>query len=253
MLLLRATLALYRDAAIDAARATGRSAFALVLLLLLFPVLAFVQVATSPLGMIGGFIVGFMNAACAGTYLATLQDALDARRTISVASIQANLGRYTSEVLGVAFPIWVVLAIAAFALPGPVAVLVQLAIGVLLNVAPEMIGRSRASGVQLLQDAFFWLKESGVEWYVAQAAVLVPLLLLRPSAFGSVVGMFGPNFGFVNAGSLALSSGSGVAAWATGLALVALVHAIMLFRGALFQRLGQGGRRARVWRARMGS
>jgi hypothetical protein len=253
MLLLRATFALFRDAAIDAARAAGRSAFALVLLLLLFPVLAFVGMATSPLGMVGGFVVGLMNAACAGTYLATLQDALDARRTISISSIQANLGRYTSEVLGVAFPIWVVSAIASFALPGPMVLLLQLAIGVALNVAPEMIGRTRSSGVQLLQDAFIWLKESGVEWFAAQAAVLVPLLLWRPSAFGGVVGMFGPNFGFVNAGSLALSGGSGPLAWAGGLAMVAFVHAIMLFRGALFQRLGQGGRRARVWRARMGS
>jgi hypothetical protein len=252
MLLLRATLALYRDAAIDAARATGRSAFSLVLLLLLFPVLAFVGMATAPLGMIGGFVVGFMNAACAGTYLATIQDALDARRTVSVSSIQSNLGRYTSEVLGVAFPIWVVMAIASVALPGAVVVLLQLGIGVALNVAPEMIGRTRSSGVQLLQDAFFWLRESGPEWFIAQAALLLPLVLLLPSAFGQVVLMFGPNFGFVNAGGLALSVGSGPLAWLAGLGLVAFVHALMLFRGALFQRLGQGGRRARAWRARMG-
>ena len=252
MLLLRATLALYRDAAIDAARATGRSAFALVLLLLLFPALAGVSMATAPLGMIGGFVVGFMNAACAGTYLATVQDALDARRTISVSSIRANLGRYTSEVIGVAFPIWVVIAIASLALSGTVALILQLAIGVALNVAPEMIGRSRSSGVQLLQDAFFWLRESGPEWFVAQGVLLLPLLVLRPSAFGQVVGMFGPNFGFVNAGGLALSAGSGPLAWLAGLGLVAFVHVIMLFRGALFQRLGQGGRRARAWRARMG-
>lgn len=252
MLLFRSTLALYRDSAFDALRATGRSAYALLLLLLLFPALALVGMLTSPLGMIGGFVTGFMNAACAGTYLATLQDALEERRSLSLGSIRGNLGRYTSEVLGVAFPMWIASMIASAVLPGALNGVFQLAVGVLFNVAPEMIGRTRASGLELLQDAVVWLKENGPEWFVPQGVVLLGLLALRPSAFGTVLGMFGPQFGFVNAGALALSVGSGPAAWAGGLLLVGFVHAFMLFRGALFQRLGRGGRRARAWRARMG-
>lgn len=252
VLMIRSTLTLYREAAVDTFRATARSGWAFVLLLLLYPVLTLVAMLVSPLGIIGGFAVGLLNAACAGTYLATLQDALEANRSLSISTVRQNLGRYTSEVIGVAFPIWIGSMIVNVALPGPVAAWLMLGVAVVFNVAPEMIGRTRSAGTAVLVDSVRWLRENGPEWFVPQLLLLVPVLVLRPGAVGDFIGMFGPLFGFVNAGGLALGGGGGPAAWAVGLALVVFVHASMLFRGALYKRLGSGGRRQRAWRARIG-
>ena len=254
--MIRSTLALYRDAAVDAARGTARSGWAFVLLLLLFPLLSLVTMLVSPLGIIGGFVVGFLNAACAGTYLATLQDALESNRSLSISTVRQNFGRYTSEVIGVAFPIWIGSMIANVVLgqvaPPLVVSLLMLGVAVVFNVAPEMIGRTRSSGTALLLDSVRGLRENGPEWFAPQFLLLIPVLLLRPGAVLEFMSMFGPQFGFVNAGGLALGGGGGPTAWLGGLALVAFVHAAMLFRGALYKRLGPGGRRQRLWRARIG-
>lgn len=252
MLLLRSTLSLYKDAALDAARATARSSWGFLLLLALFPLLSLVGTLVSPLGVIGGFISGLLSAACAGTYLATLQDAMESGRSVSFSAVRGNFGRYTSEVIGVAFPLWIGALVAGAVLPSAAVALLMLGVSVVFNVAPEMIGRSRSQGTALLADSARWLKENAPEWFVPQLVVLVPVLLLRPSALVTFASMFGPQFGFVNAGALALSLAGGPSAWLTGLALVAYVHAAMLFRGALYKRLGPGGRRQRLWRARIG-
>ncbi len=252
MLLVRATLQVYRDAGLDAVRATARSAWALILLLLLFPLLTVASLALSPLGVAGGFVVGLLNAACAGTYLATLQDALDERRSLSLSAIRQNLGRYTFDVIGVAFPIWIASMIVGFLIPPAVSWIFPLAVGVVFNVAPEHIGRSRSAGVEVLRESAYWLKDNAPEWFVPQLFLVIPLLAMRPSSAGTILSMFGPLFGFVNAGALAIGAGAGPIGWAIGLALVAFVHATMLFRGALYQRLGRGGRRQRAWKARLG-
>jgi len=252
VLLLRSTLSLYKDAAVDAARATVRSSWGFVLLLLLFPLLSVVSMLVSPLGVIGGFISGLLSAACAGTYLATLQDALESGRSVSLSAVRGNLGRYTSEVIGVAFPLWIGALVAGAVLPSAAVALLMLGVSLVFNVAPEMIGRSRAQGTGLLADSAKWLTQNGPEWFVPQLLLLLPVLVLRPGAVITFASMFGPQFGFVNAGGLALSLAGGPIAWLTGLALVAFVHAAMLFRGALYKRLGPGGRRQRSWRARAG-
>lgn len=252
MLLIRSTLAIYRDSALDAVRATTRSAYGFVFLLLLAPLLKVAGIALSPLGMIGGMAASLLMAACAGTYLATLDDTLGAAssRGLSLATLRGNLGRYTSEVLGVAFPIWIGGLILSF-VPGPLYWIYQVVVAVAFNVSPEMIGRTRSSGIELLGDSLRWLKDNGPEWFIPQALLLLPIALWRPGSVATILSMFGPQFGFVNAGG-ALLGMDGPISWVGAFGMVVYIHAMMLFRAALFIRLGRGGRRQRLWKARVG-
>lgn len=252
--LLTATLKIYRYAGSEAARAFTRSAWALLLLLMCYPLLRFVGVAVSPLGIAGGFIYSLVEAACAGTYLATLQDALSARRSMDLAAIRANLGRYTWEVIGVLFPLWILsMVLGLGGVPGIVGLAVNLAVFLFLNPAPELIGRTRAGGLELLAEAWRFMMHSGPEWIAPHLLILGVGWLIVPADAISLMQLFGPHFGFVDAGALAFAAlGGGPPAWAVGAVVVAAIHGIMLLRGALYVRLGSGGRRARAWRERAG-
>lgn len=247
MKLVVATLRIYGESAVAAGRAFGRSAVAFLLLLAFFPVLWGAGLLLSPFGIVGGLLVSLLSAACAGTYLATLQDALTVRRSVSVAMVRRNVSQYTGDVLSVLFPLWILGTVVALVRVPVLPLVVSLIVALFFNPAPEMIGRSRVRGLDLLGEAARFMGSNWPEWLVPQVVVLVPAAVVLPGAALGLVGLFGPSFGFVQAGSLVLAGGFGVAGWIYGLLAVAFVHLFMLFRGALYERLSVGGRRARAW------
>ncbi len=251
MRILTATLRIYVDAARDAGKAFAGSAWALIALLACFPLLAGARILVAPLGFFGGFLLTFLEAAAAGTYLACLSDALQSRRGIGPDTLRANLGAHTFDIIGVLFPIFVLqLLLLLVQAPVIVTLPVSIAIALFLNPVPEMIGRSRNAGTELLREAGQFMLRNGWEWIVPQLVALGVLYVAFPAKAIAVLGLFGPRFGFTDAGSLAVSAGSGAVGWAIGFGLVAFVHLAMLFRGALYQRLSGGGRRAREWAER---
>lgn len=247
MKLVVATLRIYGESAVVAGRAFGRSAIAFLLLLAFFPVLWGASLVLSPFGIVGGILVSLLSAACAGTYLATLLDALTVRRSVSLEMVKRNLSQYTGDVLSVLFPLWILSMLLGFLQVPLLPLAITVVVSVLFNPAPEMIGRSRSRGLDLLGDAAKFMGANWPEWLLPQLVVLLPAALLLPGAALGLAGLFGPSFGFVQAGSLVLSGGYGPLGWAYGLAVVAFVHLFMLFRGALYERLASGGRRARAW------
>jgi hypothetical protein len=249
--LVTATLRIYLDAGREAGKAFARSAWALVALLICFPALFAVSLLVAPLGFLGGFIYAFAQAACAGTYLASLKDALTLRRSMGPQVLRANLGRYTWEIIGALFPIYLVnLLLGMVDAPTVVHIVVDVAIALFLNPVPEMIGRSRAGGVELLRDAATFMMTRGPEWLVPQVVLVGLAVLVVPAQVIPLLQLFGPSFGFVTAGGLALSVASGTIGWVIGFVLLAAIHFVMLFRGALYERLSGGGRRAREWAER---
>ena len=249
MKLVRSTLLIYQDAGVVAARAFVRSAWAFGLLLVFFPLLWFLSALVAPLGMLGGMLVALVNAACAGTYLATLQDALTVRRPVDFAMVRGNLSRHTNDVLSILFPLWILqLVVGLLQLP-LVPLLVTIAVTLFFNPAPEMIGRSRTRGLEMLGDAAKFMGANWPEWIVPQVVAIGLAAVVFPGSALGIVSLFGPFFGFTNAGSLVLTGGTGLVGWLIGLAAVAFVHLVMLFRGALYERLSTSGRRARAWQA----
>lgn len=246
MQLLTATLRLYLDSARDAGRAFARSAWALGVLVIVAPILTIATLLVGALPMIGGMLVALLMDACAGTYLACLQDALSMRRPMSFAGVRSNLGRYTWDIVSVQFPLWLVtFFLGMLQLPGPLALAFQLACFLFLNALPESIGRSRTRSIDALQEVASFMTREGPEWFVGQLPLFVGLGLWV--GWGTAFD-FGPQFGFILSGGMVFSSltlGGAVVAQALG--LVALTHLWMLFRGALYQRLQAGGRRQRAW------
>jgi hypothetical protein len=242
--LVRATLRIYAESASDAGKAFTRSAWALLVLLCAFPVLLAAARLTAPLGFAGGMIYALLMDAVAGTYLACLQDALAMRRSMGPSIVRANLGRYTWEIVRVNFPIYL-----ATLLVGIVSPALGLALGVaiffFLNPLPEMIGRAGADGVDLIREAARFVLKDGIEWFVAMAVAITPLVLLVSVQAG--LG-FGASFGFVYAGGAVFEAvGRSPVGVVFGLVGVAGTHLVMLFRGALYVRLSSSGRRGRAW------
>jgi hypothetical protein len=244
--LVTATFRLYTEAGRQSALAFTRSAGAVAVLLLAFPVLLIAGFLLSPLGLAGGILVALLADACAGTYLACLQDALGGRRSVGLAAVRANLGRYTWDIVSVQFPLGILhLLLAQLPLPWLVPFAIDLAIFVFFNPIPEMMGRSRNSGIPVYGEALGFMSRAGVEWLIPQAVACGALVLV---AGASTPMLFGPGFGFIAAGGEAVARvGAGPAGWALGLGTLAGIHLLMLFRGALYVRLSEGGRRARAW------
>jgi hypothetical protein len=132
-----------------------------------------------------------------------------------------------------------------------------------LNPVPELIGRSRSGGVDLLREAWAFMGRAGPEWLAAQLVAVLAVWALVPSGHGwmgvtvACADVFGPQMGFMGAASLGWSgSGAAVAgvsgvAMARAIGLVAVVHLVMLFRGALYLRLEGSSRRGRAWAERL--
>jgi hypothetical protein len=252
MELLTVTLQLYADAAKRAGRAFVRSAWALLWLFLCVPLLAAVGVVASRLGVVGGFLVGLAQAAAAGTYLATLYDALSSNRPLGPDTLRANLGRWMWEVLHVLFPLFVLdLLLSVLRIPA-LSIAVAVATFVLLNPVPEIVGRTRHAGVEALAEAWRFMGNNGFEWLLPQVVPVGLAVVLMPDLAVGILQLFGPRMNFIHAGDLALAGGLGSPlGWGPAFGLVAVVHLAMLFRGALFEALGTGSRRARAWQARI--
>jgi hypothetical protein len=114
-----------------------------------------------------------------------------------------------------------------------------------LNALPEMLGRSREGGAALAVACARFMLDNGIEWFLFQLPLVAVFFALGSVDLATAAG---PSFSFVHGGQALLArAGGGPIAWATGLAVVAALHLLMLMRGAVYERLAGGGRRSRTW------
>jgi len=256
-LLLRATLAIYRDAARDAASALARNVWIVALPPLYSVVLALVQGVAGPLGLLGGFVIFLATAGCASSILSVLAEAV-AHERIRVNELGPGFGRYLSSIAGVLFLFWVIeLLLTLIVEQNPAMQWVSLAVNVgvflLCNPLPELVYQGQRDGIGLVDEAVQFMRENAVEWLLPVAILFLPIFAIglregleamahvgATSALGVVeltLRTWLPAMG--EAGQfLVLIGASVVLSW------------IMLFRGFLFRSLASSGRRQRVFAAR---
>src|SRR5947208_12753619 len=103
---MRSTLELYRDAL----RATGRSlvrGWIIALAVVLFAGLMLVAAAiAAPLGILGGFLLGAVNALLIGATLSLVEQAVSSPRQLNLNDIKSSFGQYFWEVITVVFVCW---------------------------------------------------------------------------------------------------------------------------------------------------
>jgi len=257
-LLVRATLALYADAVRDAGRALARNPWIIGLPPLYSVVLTLAQGVAMPLGMLGGFLIFLVTAACVSSFLSVLAEAV-AHERIRLAELGQTFGRYLSSIAGVLFLFWIIgLLLALITQQNPslgwLAIAINLVLFFLVNPLPELVYQSNRDGIGLVDEAVQFMRENAIEWLVPVLILFTPLFALGVRetflAMASV--------GATNALDLVELT---LRAWLPPLGAVGqvlllfaasvLLCWIMLFRGFLFRSLAHSGRRQRVFSARM--
>lgn len=189
-------------------------------------------VLAAGLGLLGGFVVSLVWAACVSSFLYLVEQMLRSG-SVSFTDFQRSFGAYLWDVVGVTFVLWVVFAVATPALrtipQGPGLILaLELLIVVLFNAVPELIYLGHCSSLELLTESYRFIADNWIEWFPATIAMGVPLVLL------------------------ALAPLPPALVWVRPPVAALLVYFTMVARGLLFLELQGSSRRARAFRHRSG-
>lgn len=263
--LIQATLLLYRDALLKAARSFVRCWMIAVAVVIFMVLLAFAGASVGMLGLLGGFLMGAANALLVGATLSLIEDAVTGARPIRFQDIWGSLGSYFWDVIGVLFILWVPMMLLERGMEhnpqGPVITsLIFFLLFIILNPAPEVIYQVRhGSSLDVIRESYEFVVENWIEWFLPLVLLALPLL----AAF--------------------LGNPSGHLAWAGGLSFAQLLFFpwmvlnswlaslgvppdfrwmlvlvvtppfavfLLLFRGHLFAALHGTSRRQRMFRKR---
>lgn len=243
---LRDTTAMYGRALGQAARLLPRNPVlvlpALACLLVPMLVLVLLSSVASALGAFGGLLVGilsvFVESACWSALLASTGEVIRARRLV-VADVRAGFVAYLGDVINVRFVVWLI-SFASAGLPGPMGVMIWLAMVTFFNAVPELIYLGRYGTAELLAASYRFIGERWIEWFPLNL-----LLLLGGVALAALVLAMG-----MQPGARMPTDGAMLAA----LVVVAVWLAFaMLARGVLFLELTESNPRARAFRRAAGA
>jgi hypothetical protein len=250
-------LQIYGVCARDTVAAVRRSPWAVAFLIAAFAAQYLAGVALAPLGMAGSLLLGFLQAFLVGWYLALVRHALLHKRSLSLQDVRDRAGALFRETLSILFLFSIATLLLGTASPMLPLVAVPVA-GIAFNAAPEVIAQGRSVGLEALGDAWEFLRENWPEWLAAQAVVVavfagVHALLFHgfdPFSVIAALQLFGPWFGFFDLPRWGAAWLGPALGWLPAIAFALTAHAVVVFRGFLFQHLSSGSRRARAFRAR---
>lgn len=221
----------------------------------------------APLGLVGGFFLGAVNALLIGATLGLVERAVLGRSRLSVADIWASIGQYFWDVIGLGFVLWVPMMLLDKGLEANpngqfLAAAILLLLFIFLNPAPEVIYQVRHdSPLDVIRESYEFVVDNWIEWFLPLAIVVAPFGL---SFFFGITGRVGRGAGLDFFQVLVLPF-TLVTAWLGYLGLpdqVSAVLAILLaplaavamliFRGHLFAALRGSSRRQRLFQGRFG-
>jgi hypothetical protein len=187
-----------------------------------------------PLGLVGGFLLGFAEAAAFSAYLYFTGEVVS-RSATSLKELRKSFGVFFWSVIGLRFVLWIVdLALESVLAKNPQrgALLTAVALVELiaLNAAPETIYiKGTRSGVDTIMASFQFLQEHWIEWFLPNG-LLIAGAWLAATRLGFALSLVG---------ALGLALGTGV-----------LFHVVMVFRGQLYLALDGSTHRQRMYRYR---
>jgi hypothetical protein len=214
------------------------------------------------LGLIGGFVLGILDALCISSYLYLLSQAVAGSR-ITLGDARRHFASLFFQVIGVLFVLWIVGDLVGFAASAAtehaafITAAYGLAVAVFFNPVPEIIYQSRTPGrtTDVLLASFRFVQASWTEWFLPNVLFAVALIAI---AFGTdalntatLVAMLPSFFSLRGVYQLAPSLLAGEQRPWLWPVLLAVVHYVMVFRGVLFRELATGAWRVRSFRARL--
>ncbi len=220
--------------------------------LLVYPLLLFpASLLAAQLGIVGGFLIGFVVAACWSSYLELISQAVSgARFRLDFEEFKRTFGARFWDVISVMFAFWLISLVSGLLTQGShgpaLSGVIGFAIAFFFNVVPELLYQGNSRSFALLQDSARFVMEHPVAWFTPNL-VFATLALWAGGALSvqhpvELLIVFGQTFSspLAVAGLFAR-----INPWFFPLAL-ALVHFVMLFRGVLFRELSSGGGNARL-------
>lgn len=219
----------------------------------------------SPLGMIGGFLLGAVNALLVGATLSLIEQSIAHARVLTLHDIVDSIGHYFWDVIGIGFVLWLPLMALDMSLQANpfgqlLSYAVLLLLFLLLNPAPEIIYQVRHdSPLDVFKTSYEFVLENWIEWFIPFALILIPIVLspLGLQSFFSLSSRVGRGAGldffqllvlpFTILGSWLDYVGiPSSISWYLGLLFTPpLAVAMLLFRGHLFASLHGVSRRQR--------
>jgi hypothetical protein len=253
-------LSLYRQVTVEAAR-RAIAAWPVALSLVVYAVVMVVAViAFAPLGIVGGFLLGLVAAACWSSYLELISQAVAGSKiVIRWDEFKRTFLARLWDVISVMFAFWIIALLTGPFVRGPngpaASAVIGFAMAFFFNAVPELLYQGKSRSFGLLMDSARFMFRFPVVW-------LLPNIVFATLAFvaagrldvshpAEVLILFGNTF----------SSPMGIAGIFTGLPIWALpialfvLHYVMIFRGILFRELvsGGGNTRLRAWQAKLRS
>lgn len=207
----------------------------------------------APMGMVGGFLLAFLLAFLASSYLSLIGLAV-AGRKIGFSDFRESFLAHFGDVISVMFATWVIQLVVSVLARGAgdrgtiIFVLVDLTMVVFFNPIPEMIylggGRTRSFG--LLMEAGRFISAHWPEWLAPSilmgAVLLAPTGLIQHGPLAMRLMMFQLLFSLEGLATML----NQIPLWLKPFMLIFLSWA-MVFRGLLFTELSFRVRRPRPW------
>jgi hypothetical protein len=182
------------------------------------------------LGIVGGFILGLVSAACIASFL-FLVERLVRHGRVTLQEFPESFTPYLSDVIGVLFVLWMLRTLLSIALmtnpQAPlISAIVQLFIFVFFNAVPELIYLGHHTALDLLGESYRFISDNWIEWF-------------PPTLFAGVVLMVMTEIPL-----------DGIAAALKWAVIGIFVYFVMVLRGFLFEELSGSTRRSRAFRYR---
>ena len=261
------TLRLYQGAL----RATWQSlvrGWIIAVAVVIFAVLMVVATSiVAPLELVGGLILGAVNAVLIGATLGLIEQAVTGLRRLAFADIWGSFGQYFWDVIGLGFVLWVPMMLLDKGLEANpngqfLAAAILLLLFIFLNPAPEVIYQVRHdSPLDVIRESYEFVMDNWIEWFLPLAVVVAPFGL---SFFFVVTERVGRGAGLDFFQVLVLPF-TLVTAWLGYLGLPDKVSsvlvilltplaavAMLIFRGHLFAALHGSSRRQRLFQGQFG-
>ncbi len=263
--IIRATIELYRSALRATVQSFIRSWMIAVAVVLFAGLMVAATTIAAPLGLLGGFMLGAVNALLIGSTLHLIEQAVRGARHLAFHDIWDSVGQYFWDVIGLGFVLWVPMMLLEKGMTanpnGPfLAAAIFLLLFILLNPAPEVIYQVRHdSPLDVIRESYEFVIENWIEWFLPLAIIVAPLGL---SFFFGISGRLGRGAGLDFFQVLILPF-TLLTAWlgylglpdAVGSGLVVVLTppvavAMLIFRGHLFAALHGSSRRQRQFQGR---
>ena len=170
--ILAETLALYRNAFRKTGQSLARGWMTMVAVVGFGFLLVLATQIASPLGMIGGFLLGAVNALLVGATLSLIEQSISHGRAITFHDIVGSVGHYFWDVIGIGFILWLpLMALDLSMQTNPYGQLLSYAVllllFLLLNPAPEIIYQVRHdSPLDVFKTSYEFVLENWIEWFL---------------------------------------------------------------------------------------